>query len=210
MYFISIEGIDGSGKTTIIQMIKQWFLSKGQDCVITREPGGVSISESIRSIILDKNNNHMSPWTEALLYIASRKQHLDEVVIPNLKNNKIVISDRFMDSTSAYQGYARGIDISDLDEIQNKILNHYIPDLTLFFDIDPIEANIRIQNRGLEASNRIDLETIEFHKKVYNGYKILASHNYERIKIINARLSIEKVYEQCIVAIKELLNTKND
>nr|WP_253723538.1 dTMP kinase [Spiroplasma citri] len=133
MLFITLEGIDGSGKTTISKLLKEKLRSEGYQVVLTREPGGNEIAEQIRNVILSKHNLGMDPWTEALLYIAARRQHVVEDILPALKRGEIVICDRFMDSTSAYQGYARGLGIWTLDEVQSIVLGTTKPDLTLFF-----------------------------------------------------------------------------
>lgn len=213
MLFISLEGIDGSGKTTTAKLIKNRLQEDDYDVVLTREPGGNEISEAIRNVILDKKNHQIKPWTEALLYIAARKQHLDDVILPALKQGKIVICDRFMDSTSAYQGYARGLSIRELDEIQNIVLGIHKPNLTLFFDIELQEARQRMNNRGIENLDRLDLEKISFYEKVYEGYQILVSENTERIKVVNSRLEINEVaniaYNYIKNYLKELMEKKD-
>ncbi|AGM24596.1 dTMP kinase [Spiroplasma chrysopicola] len=196
MLFITLEGIDGSGKTTIAKLLREKLRSEGYNVVLTREPGGDEIAEQIREIILSKKNEKMDPWTEALLYIAARCQHVSQDILPALKEGAIVICDRFMDSTSAYQGYARGLGIRTLDEIQSMVLGTTKPDLTLFFDIEPKVALNRMQERSEDEMNRLDLEKSTFHEKVYEGYQVLISEHSERIKVIDADKSINEVLEQ--------------
>jgi dTMP kinase len=207
MIFISLEGIDGSGKTTIAKIVKDKLVQKGFDVLLTREPGGEPISEKIRELVLDPENSEMTAWTEALLYIASRKQHLDQVIIPALKKGTIVISDRFMDSTTVYQGFARKLGITDVDEIQNIVIGPAIPDITLFFDISPEEAKVRLDLRN-SASDRLEAEADEFHEKVYQGYRMLISENSNRIKVIDARKAVDVISRQAIYLIEELLEER--
>ncbi|AHI53421.1 thymidylate kinase [Spiroplasma sabaudiense Ar-1343] len=207
MIFISLEGIDGSGKTTIAKIVKEKILEKGYDVILTREPGGEEISEAIRKLILDKNNTSMTHWTEALLYIASRKQHVDRKIIPALKSGKVVICDRFMDSTTVYQGYARGIGMAEIDQVQNVVIGSAKPDLTIFFDINPKEAQIRLTSR-VRSADRLDLEDEKFHQVVYEGYQLLISNNTDRIKVVDARKSVNEVVQQVEFLILEALEER--
>jgi dTMP kinase len=190
--FISIEGTDGSGKTTQINLIKDYLKGKGQDVVITREPGGTGISEKIRSIILDPDNKEMCKTTEMLLYASSRAQLVHEVIMPALKKGKIVICDRFIDSSFAYQGYGRGIRLDYITEVNNIALDGVMPDLTFFFDLSPETA----LERRLASSgpDRIEQEDIDFHMKVYKGYKSLTQLYADRIKTINSERSVEEIF----------------
>ena len=135
--FVTIEGVEGCGKTTIGKLIVEKLMSDGYEVIYTREPGGIEIAEQIRKVILDVNNTNMDPRTEALLYAASRRQHLIEKIVPAIKNNKIIICDRFVDSSLAYQGHARGLGIDNVYEINKFAIDTLMPDLTLLFDIDP-------------------------------------------------------------------------
>ncbi|AUF83906.1 dTMP kinase [Mesoplasma syrphidae] len=193
--FITIEGMDGSGKTTAIVPIKECLESLGYKVLLTREPGGHKVSEKIRKVILDDDSEGMHPWTEALLYIASRKEHMDKVVAPALQKGYVVISDRFMDSTSAYQGNARGLGISKVNEIQEIVLDGCIPDLTIYFDLNMEEAERRINKRP-ELKNRLDREGLNFKLRVKEGYDELIRKNPDRIKVIDANLGIEEVQQQ--------------
>ncbi|WHQ37143.1 dTMP kinase [Spiroplasma sp. SV19] len=210
MLFITLEGIDGSGKTTISKLLKEKLRSKGYQVVLTREPGGNEIAEQIRNVILSKHNLGMDPWTEALLYIAARKQHVMEDILPALKEGKIVICDRFMDSTSAYQGYARGLGIRTLDEVQSIVLGTTKPDLTLFFDIEPSIANERMKIRNENEMNRLDLEQKSFHEKVYEGYQVLISEHSDRIKVVDARKLVNEVLEQVYYYVDEIIQRIKD
>lgn len=205
MFFISLEGIDCSGKTTIGAMIKNELIKLGYEVIFTREPGGVYISEKIREILLDKNNNNMDSWTEFLLYLASRRQHLIEKIIPNLKKNKIVLTDRFMDSSSAYQGVGRNISLEKIQYIQEIILESYKPDLTLFFDLNWNDAKLRMAERKKNKKNRLDLEKNDFFLKVYKGYKKILKLEPSRIKRIDAKKSPNEVLKQCIKLITNKL-----
>lgn len=200
--FITLEGPEGSGKSTIIKLLEGYFNEKGIDYVSTREPGGINIAEQIRNVILDKNNTAMDGRTEALLYAASRRQHMFEKVIPALKNGKVVICDRFVDSSLAYQGYARGLGIDEVMKINEFAIEGYMPNLTLYLDINPEIGLDRIAKNKDREVNRLDLEKLDFHKRVREGYLILLEKYPDRIKKINAERSIEVVFGQ----IKDILD----
>lgn len=182
--FITVEGTDGSGKTTQIKNMMEHLSSKGCDVVLTREPGGTRISEDIRSIILNPSFTEMHNVTEMLLYSAARAQLVEQVIRPSIAENKTVICDRYVDSFFAYQGYGRGFDLETLRRITDIAVNGMMPDVTFFFDLDPETA----LSRRMTAStgDRIENELIEFHRRVYSGYKELALKNPDRIKTIDA------------------------
>ncbi|KKW61851.1 dTMP kinase [Mycoplasma capricolum] len=203
--FITFEGMDGSGKTTALLKVKEELERLNYKVLITREPGGEVIAEQIRQIILDNKNKDMDAWTEALLFIASRNQHLQKVIKPALEKNIIVISDRFIDSTSAYQGSARNIGVDVVSEVQQIVLKNCLPDLTLFFDVSFSEAEKRMQIRGENSKNRLDKEENNFKQKVYQGYLELVKNNPKRIKVIDANKDIDQVYNQAIKIILEKL-----
>ncbi|QVK06878.1 dTMP kinase [Mycoplasma mycoides] len=203
--FITFEGMDGSGKTTTLLKVKEELERLNYQVLITREPGGEAIAEQIRQIILDNKNKDMDAWTEALLFIASRNQHLQKVIKPALEKNIIVISDRFIDSTSAYQGSARNIGVDVVSEVQQIVLKNCLPDLTLFFDVSFSEAEKRMQIRGESSKNRLDKEKSDFKQKVYQGYLELVKNNPKRIKVIDANQDIDQVYNQAIKIILEKL-----
>ncbi|AMK55974.1 dTMP kinase [Mycoplasma mycoides] len=203
--FITFEGMDGSGKTTTLLKVKEELERLNYQVLITREPGGEAIAEQIRQIILDNKNRNMDAWTEALLFIASRNQHLQKVIKPALEKNIIVISDRFIDSTSAYQGSARNIGVDVVNQVQQIVLKNCLPDLTLFFDVSFSEAEKRMQIRGENSKNRLDEEKSDFKQKVYQGYLELVKNNPKRIKVIDANQDIDQVYNQAIKIILEKL-----
>lgn len=204
--FITIEGPDGSGKTTIINMLADNLQKEGFEVVATREPGGIEIAEQIRQVILDRDNTAMDPRTEALLYAAARRQHLAEKVKPALEKGKIILCDRFVDSSLAYQGYARGLGIDEVYSINEFAIEDMMPQLTLYFDLAPELGLERInKNKGREV-NRLDLENLEFHQKVREGYMILADRFSDRIVKIDASGELEAVYKDAEARIKDELN----
>lgn len=192
-YFISFEGGEGSGKTTIIEMLAKELINLGYDLVKTREPGGSKIAEEIRTIILNNENTNMDYKTEALLFAASRRQHLKEVIIPALEEEKIVICDRFVDSSLAYQGYARGLGIEEIYEINKYAIGNVFPNLTLYIDVDPNVGLSRAKGRDRKV-DRLDLEKLSFHELVREGYFEVAKRYPERVKIINGNRDIKEIY----------------
>ena len=202
--FITFEGPEGSGKTTVLNQINK-LLSENYNVISTREPGGVSTGEEIRNILLDGENIDIR--TEALLFAASRREHLVEKVIPALKNNKVVLCDRYIDSSLAYQGHARGIGIEEVKKINEFAINGLYPDLTIYLDIDAEVGRERIL-KNQRSQNRLDKETLTFHQKVIEGYKTLIKTNPERFKVIDATQNIESVvsdtYEIILSYLKNL------
>ena len=191
--FITLEGPEGSGKTTAVDYAVSKLEEMGYQIVRTREPGGTPISEQIRNVILDKGNTAMDERTEALLYAASRRQHLVEKVWPALKEGKIVICDRYLDSSLAYQGGARGLGVDNILNVNNFATEGTFPDLTLLFDIDPKIGLARISANADREVNRGDLEKLDFHNKVRNTFLELAKRYPERFVIIDASKSREEV-----------------
>ena len=191
--FITIEGPEGSGKTTAVDTAVKELEKMGYQIVRTREPGGTPIAEQIRNVILDKNNTAMDQRTEALLYAASRRQHLVEKVWPALKEGKIVICDRYLDSSLAYQGGARGLGVDNILQVNSFATEGTFPDLTLLFDIEPKLGLARIAANSNREVNRLDLEKIEFHNKVRNTFLELAKRYPERYVVIDASQSREEV-----------------
>ncbi|WP_017729537.1 dTMP kinase [Halalkalibacterium ligniniphilum] len=194
-WFITVEGGEGAGKTSVLDRIEKELASRGIDVVRTREPGGIPIAEKIRSVILDVNHVEMDRRTEALLYAAARRQHLVEKVLPALEKGKVVLCDRFIDSSLAYQGNARGIGFEDILAINEFAIEGYFPDVTLLFDIDPEVGLLRINADGDRERNRLDLETIAFHNKVKQGYQRVVDTYPDRVVVIDANQPIEKVFE---------------
>lgn len=199
--FIVFEGGEGSGKSTILEMIYEYLIENNINCIKTREPGGIQISEDIRKIILDTKNTSMDGKTEALLYTAARRQHLVERVVPKLNDGVIVLCDRFIYSSLAYQGYARGIGMSDIYQINKFAVGEYMPDLNILFDVSPQIGLSRInKNKGREI-NRLDLEKMDFHNKVREGYHKLYEGNKDKFIKIDAEKSIEEVFSE----VKEII-----
>ncbi|MEC2058080.1 dTMP kinase [Peribacillus psychrosaccharolyticus] len=197
--FITIEGPEGAGKTTVLKLIGESLKNLGLDVVLTREPGGIPIAEQIREVILNKENTAMDGRTEALLYAAARRQHLIEKVVPALNAGKIVLCDRFIDSSLAYQGYARGLGIDEVYSINQFAIEGLMPQLTIYFDIEPAEGLKRIKKSGIREVNRLDLEELQFHEKVRDGYKKAIEREKSRFFVVDASLPIEQVSE----AVKE-------
>lgn len=202
-YFITFEGGEGAGKTSVLHEIARRLKKAGFDVIITREPGGIAIAEKIRSIILDRAHTEMDAHTEALLYAAARRQHLVEKVFPALEKGKIVLCDRFIDSSLAYQGYARGLGIDEVYQINKFAINQAMPNITLFFDVKPEEGLKRIRESQIREQNRLDLEKLAFHNAVYDGYQLLIKRFPDRIKRIDASPSLGTVVE---TAYKTLLS----
>lgn len=203
--FITLEGTEGSGKSSVMEKVYSRLIDEGYSLIKTREPGGTKIGEEIRNIILDNSNTMMDIKTEALLYAASRRQHLIEKIIPSLKEGKLVFSDRYLDSSLAYQGYARGIGIDEVLKINLFALENQYPDLTLLFDLDPSIGLSRINKDPNHEKNRLDLEKLNFHQKVREGYLILVKQFPDRIKIVDATKPFDEVVETVYSIIKSRL-----
>lgn len=204
--FISFEGNEGSGKSSVLSWIQKKFASEGIEIYLTREPGGNKIAEQIRNVILDKSNTNMDSKTEALLYAAARRQHLVENINPLLENNKIVISDRYIDSSLAYQGFARGIGIQNVYDINMFATNNELPDLTILFDIDPDIGLKRIAANSNREVNRLDNEALDFHRKVHMGYMLLVKEFKSRIKVIDASKNFEEVCDEVYKILKKFID----
>lgn len=203
--FITFEGGEGSGKSSAMREVAARLEKEGIPFIVTREPGGTPIAEEIRDVILDKKNTAMDPRTEALLYAASRRQHLVEKVWPALKEGKLVLCDRFLDSSLAYQGRARGLGIDQILSINLFATEGSFPDLTLLFDIEPEAGLERIAaNKGREV-NRLDLEKMAFHHAVRAGFHELAKRYPERYVVLDASKPLQEVVEDAYQAIKNRL-----
>ncbi len=199
--FISVEGPDGSGKSTQIEYIKKFCEAKGYDVILTREPGGTKIGEEIRKIILDVNNTEMSNIAETLLYAGARAQHVEEVIKPALKEGKVVICDRFVDSSLAYQGYGRGL-LECVEVVNRYAVSGIMPDITFLLKAPFDVRNKRMENRD---KDRLELEKYNFHEKVYKGYLELEKKYPDRIMGIDAELCIEDVKLQIEDRLKKIL-----
>ncbi len=201
--FVTFEGVDGCGKTTQIKILKEYLEKNNKKVVLIREPGGTEISEKVRDIILDVNNNEMSYICEMLLYAAARAQLVNQVIKPNLEDGAIVLCDRFVDSSFVYQGIARGIGIDKVKIINDIATCGIMPDITLFFDVTP---DITLKRRMMvDAADRIEKEKLEFHKMVYDGYKKLSDMYPSRIKRIDANCDVDQVTQQVLAKIQKKL-----
>lgn len=203
-YFLTLEGPDGSGKSTIAKMLQTEIEKMGFKCILTREPGGTEIGEDIRSILLSRDNMEMSDRTEALLYAASRAQHVDEKIRPLIESGVVVISDRYVFSSLAYQGYSRGLGIKKVMDINKFAIGNMNPNRVLFFDIQP---KIALERKFVDRiGDRLEIEGIEFHDKVYLGYKEAIKMYPDNIITINADNNIDEVFIQCLDIVKEDIN----
>ena len=197
--FITIEGPDGAGKTSVIEkLFPRLQASVSVPIMKTREPGGIAIAEKIRQVILDPQNKLMDERTEALLYAAARRQHLVEKVWPALESGTLVLCDRFVDSSLAYQGAGRKIGINAVAAINEFAIEGTTPDLTLYLEIDAKTGLARIQKNRQTQIDRLDAESLEFHERVHAAYLQLAAENTERIKVIDASQELDQVVAQCL------------
>jgi dTMP kinase len=202
-FFITLEGGEGSGKTTVLGRVAAYLQNRSMPYRITREPGGVEIAEKIRSIILDPAHTAMDARTEALLYAASRSQHLAEVVEPALREGLTVLCDRFVDSSLVYQGHARGLGIEEVWSINRFAIGDRMPDLTFYLDVDPEIGLSRIAANQEREVNRLDLESLSFHQKVREGYQLLVDANPDRIVVLDANRPIHMVEQDIVRTLEE-------
>jgi dTMP kinase len=193
--FISFEGIEGSGKSTQVKALAKHLRAKGHKVIETAEPGGTMIGNKIRALLLEPEN-HMDPMAELLLYYSSRAQHVREIIYPAILDNSIVITDRFIDSTVAYQGYARGLDLELINKLNEIVVPDMKPSITFLLDMD-VEEGLR-RNRRAQKEDRFELETVEFHNHVRKGFHQIAAEEPERIKIVDASVSAEEVSSKVI------------
>ena len=203
--FISLEGSDGAGKSTQIEYVKKFFEQKGITPIMTREPGGTAISEKLREILLDKENAAMNPVTEMLIYAAARAQIVSELIKPALEAGEVIICDRFVDSSIAYQAYGRKLG-DMVEKVNAYAVDDTLPDMTIFLDLDPEIGKARVGERG--ESDRLELEKMDFHYRVYNGYKAVAAANPERIQVIDANRSIEEIRDDIYSRLEKLCEEK--
>ncbi|MCR8645890.1 dTMP kinase [Paenibacillus sp. N1-5-1-14] len=207
--FITFEGGEGAGKTTVIKEVAAHLEALGIEVVLTREPGGIQISEKIRTIILDPVHTMMDGRTEALLYAAARRQHLVEKVIPALANDQVVLCDRFIDSSLAYQGHARGLGMDEVYSMNQFAIDGCMPDMTIFMDVTPAVGLARIHANASRDVDRLDMETNHFHDKVYEGYQILLDKYPNRIVKVNAERTPDKICAEVNQLIMNKLNEVN-
>ncbi len=205
--FITFEGPEGSGKSTIIKGVNEYLL-KNYETLVTREPGGISLSESIRDLLLNDEYD-MDGKTEALLFAASRRVHLVEKIIPALKDGKIVLCDRFIDSSLAYQGFARGLGFDSIFTINKFAIETNMPDLTIYLRLDPKIGLLRKKDNNVEH-NRLDNEEIDFHERVVMGYNKLSEEYPDRIKTVNANQDVEAVLNDTIHIIEQFIKSRGE
>ena len=207
--FITIEGGEGAGKTTLIaRLSERVYQETKRKTVTTREPGGIPIAEAIRHVILDRKHKTMDARTEALLYAAARRQHLAEKVMPELQRGSVVICDRFVDSSLAYQGYARGLGMEPVWEINRFATEDCMPHLTLYLDVEPEIGLARIAANAQREVNRLDMENLAFHRKVREGYRQVAGMFPDRFVTLDAAVSQEELVGQAWDLVSELLQKK--
>lgn len=207
--FITLEGGEGSGKSTVITVLEKWLQEEGFKVLKTREPGGIPIAEKIRSLVLEPEYAEMDARTEALLYAAARRQHLVERVFPALAEGAVVLCDRFVDSSLAYQGAARGLGIDEVAAVNEFAIEGRMPDLTLLLDVDPEEGIARIQRAEEREWNRLDNEAARFHTRVHEAYMTLAEKYPVRIKKIDAKKPLEEVIKDCREKVQAYLDVKS-
>lgn len=207
--FITIEGGEGAGKSSLITMIHSELVNKGYEVLVTREPGGIEIAEKIRSIILNPSHIAMDGRTEALLYAAARRQHLVQKVIPALSKGYIVLCDRFIDSSLAYQGYARGLGMEEVYQINRFATEDAMPQLTLYLDIDPRVGLARVHANSDREINRLDLENLAFHDQVREGYLKLTSMYSDRIVTLDAARVLDDIFQESIYVIIQHIEQRN-
>ena len=198
-FFITLEGCEGSGKSTQLKKLEEFLVSQGCDFIFTREPGGTPIAEKIRTIILDGNNVEMQDETEALLYASARVQHIKEKIIPAKNSGKIVICDRYIDSSFAYQAYARGLGMDFISKINSYAIENCMPDKTIFLNISSKDAFLR--KGGADKDDRLELSGEEFHQKVYEGYVSLSKIYPKRFIMINCLGEKEQTQQNIIEAL---------
>lgn len=202
--FVSFEGTDGSGKTTQISFLKHYLQDKGFDVLITREPGGTKISEQIRNVLLDNANLGMSPVCEMLLYAAARAEHVDKIIIPALNEGKIVLCDRFIDSSLAYQGFGRGLGVDIVEQVNTTALSGLMPDLTLLFTVNT-ECGIARRIAAKKETDRLESEAMDFHDRVSAGFTEISLRYPDRIKVLNAEQSIENLFNDVKIHVENLI-----
>ncbi len=199
--FITFEGCDGCGKSTQLKMLSDYLTAEGIPHIFTREPGGGQISEQIRSILLSGKNMEMTDECEALLYAAARVQHLHDRVEPALKEGKLVICDRYVDSSLAYQAFARRLGVDFVEKINAYALEKYLPDTTIFIDLTPEAAFLR--KHGADENDRMELAGMAFHQRVYAGYQMLAEENPSRIVCVDGSKTPDEIFADVLAVLKK-------
>lgn len=204
--FISFEGIEGTGKSTQAGLLAGALEKKGLKALLTAEPGGTAIGSRIREVLLCVEHGAMDPVTELLLYAASRRQHLAELIIPALNEGRVVITDRFSDSTTAYQGYGRGLDLGLIDTLDRAVTGGLRPGLTVLLDMD-VEAGLR-RNRHINKVDRLELEDVEFHERVREGYRAIGKAEPRRVKLLDASGTVEEVHRAVMALAEDFLGKR--
>src|SRR5262245_8962495 len=209
---ITFEGIDGCGKSTQMRLLERYLTEHGHDVVSTREPGGTELGKKIRSALLDGGKDSVEPLAELLLYAADRAQHTRQVIMPALAAGKVVLSDRFYDATTVYQGYARGFDLELVNQLNELATGGLKPDLTLLFDLDVETGLKRTRRRGYQSGeaaarpDRLDQEPVEFHERVRKAYLEIATREPQRFRVIPAAGPVEETFELMIREVQRLFN----
>ncbi|MEZ0575274.1 dTMP kinase [Halodesulfovibrio aestuarii] len=215
--FISLEGMEGSGKSTVLKKLHKWLESEGYDVVLTREPGGSELGKTLRALLLDAENTDITSEAELFLYLADRAQHVSQVIKPALESGKVVLCDRYADSTVVYQGYGRGLDPNLLHSFNEVATTGLWPDLTLLFDVEPEIGLRRALSRNIEkglsrAEGRFEAEAMEFHTRVREGYLTWAALNNKRFAVVDASVTPEEVFKQVVERMRTtiaMMKTKN-
>ncbi|MDP6418175.1 MAG: dTMP kinase [Candidatus Krumholzibacteria bacterium] len=205
-FFLTLEGGEGSGKSTLKMHLREYLESRGQEVLLTREPGGPGISEAIRDILLDNEHREMDGLTELFLYLASRRQNLVQTILPHLKKGGVVISDRFLDASVAYQGGGRELGHERVDRLNREAVGEHFPDLSFLIDVDP-DLGFR-RGPGQRESDRIENEAMSFHRKVREAYLDAAKRNPERFRILDGSRSAEEVAAIAIAELESFLNSR--
>ena len=209
--FITLEGIDGSGKSTQRKLLARELRRRRLDIVVTREPGGTAIGEGIRQLMVSDATAHIAPTTELLLYVAARAQHVAELIRPALETGRIVISDRYTDSTVAFQGYGRGLDLIMIEEFNNFATGGLKPDLTIVFDLDPELARTRQGSRPIGGLlGAFDEQHSEFHGRMREGYSRMAQQDPSRVRIVDASGAVEQTQSKVLALVLPLLDSNRD
>jgi len=209
-FFISFEGIEGSGKSTQVSLLAEALRTQGHEVIVTREPGGTSLGQILRKLLLEPSATSLAPGAEVLMMLADRAQHVQEVIAPALSANKIIISDRFVDSTSAYQGYGRGIELSLLAQLNTFACGGYIPALTLLMDLPVAEGLRRAQKRRnkTETADHFEAESVAFHERVRAGFLTVARAEPQRVYVVDATRPKKTVHQEILTVTLERLSGK--
>ena len=206
-FFISFEGIEGSGKSTQVTLLAQALRSQGYEVVLTREPGGTPVGQVLRRLLLESSSSPLAPGAELLLMLADRAQHVQEVVAPALQANKVVLSDRFMDSTTAYQGYGRGVELTFLARLNAFACSGYMPALTFVLDLPVTEGLRRARQRqgSTETADRFEAESVAFHERVRTGFLEVARAEPQRVHVLDATCPVEVIHQEVLTIVQSCL-----